>query len=288
MNSKKTNPFVGLSHISKEECAGIGIFDLLDLVEKEAPSYQEGETRDMFLFLYFIRLLMKANVDFVVQGGILLASVLNDHSRRTHDIDIIVKDPDKFYADVQNAISRNDSEIDFEVSYKKKKEATEWYYKNTFAFRINVYHNQDMINMLVLDGVYGDCYDEIEKVKYRGPKIIDEDFCFYGVDIEYVTGEKILAVSSELPRPVKHLVDLYSLTKIEHDLDKLKAFLKSGLTRENQMRKKFGKPELQDDYTIKADKQFLGNYVYEVLSSGYQLGFKEMKEEINVWIKAVL
>lgn len=285
---EKTNPFVGLNKIHKEEYPGASAFDFLEIVEKQAPSYQEGEARDLFLFLHFIHLLTKANVDFLVYGGILLTIVLKDHSRRTHDIDVIVKDPDQFYDEVQRALSSSGSELDFEVKYERKKEATERYYKNIFSFRVTSYHHQAMIGAFIIDGVYTDDYGEIEKAKYRGPQIIDEGFEFYGVDAAYLVSEKILAVSSELPRPVKHLVDLYSLTKIELNIDKVKAFLRNGLERENAIRRRLGKPELDEDYTIKDDKQFLGHYIYEVLSSGYQLSYKEMKEEVNDWIKTAL
>lgn len=288
MDKKKSNPFVGLDKLNKKECVTANVFDLLDIVEKEAPSYQEEETRDMFLFLHFINILMKANLDFIVQGGILLATRLNEHFRRTRDIDVIVKDPDKFYKDVEDAISNSGSDITFKVKFGRKKEANEWFYKNTFDLIVSAYHNQDLINVFVIDEVYVDYYDELEKIKYYGPKIIDEDFYFYGVDIEYVISAKILAVSSELPRPVKHLVDLYSLIKLELNIDKIKRFLKIGLKRENVIRKRLGKEELIEGYTIKANKQFLGNYVYEVISSGNQIGFKEMKEEVNKWIIASL
>lgn len=288
MISKKTNPFIGLSRINKREYAGAGVFDLLNIVEEQAPSFQEGETRDMFLFLHFINILMKAEVDFLVQGGILLATVLNDHCRRTHDIDVIVKDPDRFYADVKSAVSNSGSEIEFEVAYVKKKEASEQYYKNTFAFRVTAYRNREAISIFIIDGVYIDYYDEIEREKYLGPEIINKGFYFYGVDMEYVASVKILAVSSELPRPVKHLVDLYGLTKVKLDIGKVKKHLKSCLWRENIIRRRLGKPELNEDYSIKSDKQFLGNYVYEAISGGYKLGFKEMKEQVNAWIESMI
>lgn len=288
MSVNKTNPFIGLSHIKEEEYASASAYDLLDLVEEKAPSYQKGGTRDMFLFLRFLNLLQKANVDFVVQGGIVLATVLGEHSRRTLDIDVIVKDPDRFFLDVQNAVASSASDLRFAVKYERKKAATEWYYKNTFCFRVDVYHEQTMMSAFLVDGVYAEDYDKIPKTKYAGPKIIDEDFYFYGVDIEYVTSVKLLAVSSELPRPVKHLVDLYSLIPLEQDLDKVRAFLAKGLARENLVRRRFGKPELAADYTIKDDKQFLGHYVYEVLSAGHALGFAAMKEAVNAWIKSAL
>lgn len=287
VKNKKKNPFDGLKNINKKEYARANFIDLLDIVEVNAPSYQEGQTRDMFLFLYFINILVNADVDFIVNGGILLNIVLKNHCRRTHDIDVIVKDPDKFYTDVKNVLGNN-KDINFEVKYEKKKEANEWYYKNTFAFRVRAYHNQETIGVFIIDGAYVDYYDKINKIKYYGPKIIDKDFCFYGVDIEYIVSDKILAVSSELPRPVKHLVDLYSLTKIELNIDKIKAFLKKGLERENVFRKKLGRPELNEDYQIKDNKQFLGHYVYEVISSGYKLSFKEIKDKVNAWIKTVI
>ena len=53
--------------------------------------------------------------------------------------------------------------------------------------------------MIIFDGVYTDDCESIHKVVYKGPEIIDKNFCFYGVDIEYVAREKILAISSRLP-----------------------------------------------------------------------------------------
>ena len=48
--------------------------------------------------------------------------------------------------------------------------------------------------MIIFDGVYTDDCESIHKVVYKGPEIIDKSFCFYGVDIEYVAREKILAI----------------------------------------------------------------------------------------------
>ena len=288
MSKNKTNPFVGLSNIKAEEHAGASALDLLRIVEDLAPSYQQGQTRDMFLFLYFIDILVKAGVDFLLQGGILLSTALGEHCRRTYDIDVIVKDPDAFYDDVRKAISSCMSDLYFDVAYVKKKEASERYYKNTFSFRVTCYHGEEVVGMIIVDGVYTDDYESMHKVVYKGPEIIDKDFRFYGVDIEYVAREKILALSSELPRPIKHLVDVYSLTKIDLDIEKLRRYLDEGLARENHIRESFGKPLLAKDYAVKDGKKFLGNYVYEMISSGYPLRFKEMKESVNAWIQATL
>ena len=217
-----------------------------------------------------------------------LGIVLGEHCRRTYGIDVIVKDPDAFYDDVRKAVSSCGSDLSFDVAYVKKKEASERYYKNTFSFRVTCRRGEETIGMIIVDGVYLDDYESMHKVVYKGPEIIDKDFCFYGVDIEYVAREIILAISSELPRPIKHLVDVYSLSKIDLDIKKLQRYLEDGFAQENRMRELFGKPLLTKDYAVKDEKKFLGNYVYEMISSGYPLRFKEMKESVNAWLKATL
>ena len=120
------------------------------------------------------------------------------------------------------------------------------------------------------------------------PPLEEVDFYFYGVEIEYIVSEKILAVSSELPRPVKHLVDLYSLTKIDLRIDILKKYLIDGLNNENLVRGRFNKPLLKEDYIIKDDKRFTGNFIMQTISAGYNVSFKKMRSDVNEWVKTTL
>lgn len=285
---KKTNPFEGLSLIKKEDYQGLDVFSLYSKVEALAPSYQEDETKDMFFYLYVINILVAAKIDFLVKGGILLNMYLGEHARRTKDIDVLVKDPDLFFNEASNALMGVSGDITFKTKWIKKRTANENYYHNTFAFTVEAYHNDELINKVDIDGKFKDDYESIEKVKYKGPEVIGEDFYFYGTRIEYIVSEKILAMSSNLTRPVKHLIDLYGLKNIDLDVNLLKEILNKGLIEENQVREKCGVPLLNQGYLIKDGKSFIGSYFLEAIAAGYSLPMDDMIKEVNSWIKTRL
>ncbi len=64
-----------------------------------------------------------------------------------------------------------------------------------------------------IDGMKVNYFDEIKPEIYKV-----NDLSFKGVHIEYLAATKILAVTSELKMPYKHLVDTYTISSIETSL----------------------------------------------------------------------
>ena len=280
----KLNPFIGLKQIKEEEYCHSNSFDLYQRVDELAPSYQEGQTRDMFLFLFFINILTKNKIDFLVKGGIILNMFLGEHARRSEDLDVYVKDPDIFFKEVNNILLKEYDGLSFKPVWVKKRFADKNYYRNTFAFDVNVYHHDEFIKTFTIDGVFSEDYEKMEKVKYLGPKIIDDDFYFYGVDLEYIASEKILSDTSELRRPVKHLIDLYSLINLDLDVDKIKKYVFKSLKEENEVREKLNIPLITNKLVISENKEFGDSYFFTAIDAGYTLSKKEMIAAINDWL----
>ncbi len=282
---KENNPYVALNKIKPEEYKGYSHFALYHEVEAIRPSLREGETQELFLFFHFLNLLSKANVDYLLNGSQIIKPYLKDKVRFGKDIDIIAQDPDILFEQIDKAISNATGDITYKIKELRRREADQVYYYDTFLFRIEAYHDGDFFHGFSLDGKVVSDFDKIEKVKYYGPKIIDEDFYYYGVKIESVAAEKIVALSCELLRPYKHLVDVYTLTKyVDLDIGLLKKYLSQILDRENRVREKLNISPINDDYKIKQDKLFSGNYYFYAISAGYRVTKTEMIKEINDWI----
>lgn len=281
----KTNPYLGLNKINKEEYINSSPFEIYQKVDELAPSYQKGQTSDMFLFLFLINILVKAKVEFLVNGGIILSMFFNEHIRRTKDIDVIAKDPKILFDQITAVIDDIKGDIVFKAKWVRNRPPRKIYYYHTFSFLIEAYHHNELFKSFLIDGKVIEHYEDIEKVKYLGPKIIDEDFYFYGVNKEYNASDKILAVSSEHERPIKHLIDVYTFSHIDLDIILLKKILKTTLQEENKVRRRLNIPTLKEDYLIKKDKIFFGNYLLSSIGAGYRLNKEEMISAVNDWIK---
>ncbi len=284
----KLNPYIGLNNLNKEEYQNLGPFLTYKKVEELCPSYQKGQVGDMFLFFYFINLLTKANIDFLIKGGILLNIFLGTHARPCEDIDVYVKDPFRFFDETNSILNKDTGDFKFTTKWIKSREANENYYQNTFAFEVNVYHNSDLIKTFIVDGTYLDDYNNLKKVKYVGPKVIDENFYFYGVSLAHMVSLKTLAVTSEQPRPVKHFIDLYSLIHLSFDINEYTSLLFKQLDDENQIRESLGIPILSRKLRINKDKKFFDSFFFNELSAGYTMSQEEMIDEINHWLESNL
>ena len=285
MDKIKQNPFIGLKQINYEEYPYTDPFDTLNKVEELAPSYQEGESRDLFLFLYFVNLLVKGKAEFLVKGGILLNYYLGEHARRTKDVDIYVKDPESFFAKVNEILNQTSHGLFFRTSWNKKSEAGRLFYHNTFSFTVNAYHDDELITTFQVDGTYGEVYDNLEKVTYEGPKIIDPDFAFHGISLERLATDKAIAATNDIARPFKHLVDLYGLIQLGLDIDKFKTSLYQELEEENVIRRKCGIDEIKSMPVISENKEFTDSYFLTIIGAGYNKPKEELIEEINAWFR---
>lgn len=235
----------------------------------------------MFLFLLFIDLLKKAKLDFCVKGGIMLNYFLGEHARRTRDIDVYIEDPDAFFASVCQACENSKSPITFQCTWGRKRNADLLFYHNTFQFSVNAYHKEALLKTFTLDGTFGEECRDIETILYPGPAIISKGFCFPGVCLEKIIAEKIVLLTSDLSRPVKHLIDLYGLIHLDFDAGKVRTFLIEGLEQENAVRERHGAKPIEPTWEISMDKELTGSYFLEAIAGGYTLTKQEMVNSIN-------
>lgn len=279
-------PLEGLLNQNDIDLQSTGVFDSLRRAEEEISPSPKGRAQKLVLFFLVIRELAKRGIPFYVKGGTILQYHLGEHARANHDLDIIVPgDSDPFFLEAKKALEGLEGDISFTLDEYRKKPAYETFFYNTFSARISVYHEGELIERFIFEGIYGDVYGNIEPVSYEGPSFIEKGFRFLGVPVEYIFAEKILAVTSELARPYKHLVDAYSLAKIDTDVSLLKKYLNIILKEESKARKKYGYPVDEYHYEIKHDKEFTGSYVLAILQSGYQEDEEDVVAFLNAWMK---
>lgn len=286
MSKYQFRPLDGLLSLDIDKIKSIGVLKSLQYVEDELSPSPKGRAKKLVLFFIVINGLIKNDINFYVKGGIILQYYLKEHARTTNDLDIIIPiDSDIFINQVKEALNNYKSDIRFEVSNYIKKPAHKNYFYNTFNARINVYHDKELIDSFIFEGIYGDIYDKISPISYKGPDFINDNFHYYGVPVEYIFAEKILAITSELDRPYKHLVDAYSLSQINTDIDLLKKYLDIILFEENKTRRKLGYNTNEYQYEIKKNKVFIGSYFLHIIQSGYKIDEDDLIKYLNNWMK---
>lgn len=220
-----------------------------------------------------LKKLVNIDLDFYVIGGLLCQFYLKEHARYTKDVDIVFySDPEKVKKELKKAYGL----IDF--SYE---EETERFYEPSFTCFTWFGELRGQI-----EGRRIDFFKEIkaEEYSYEGIK-------FKGVCIEYGIADKITSLLNELSRPYKHLVDIYSFTKIDQSLiDKkeIKRYMSLINEQENKFRKKIGLKELELPKQIPQDKVFTAPIVVPTLQSKYNVSKETMLAEVNDWLKTVL
>ena len=211
---------------------------------------------------------------------------LNDHLRPTYDLDFITSlDSNSFYKLLKEELDKCKSDLSFVIKEYQSIDASKDYFYNTIHIVINVMYKGNFYHELIMDGISVSFYKDIDTCCYMGPKLFGNNLEFIGVKIEYVMAEKIIAITNELVRPYKHLIDVYSLIKKDIDLDLLKKYLKLISESDNLARARFNLDKSDDQYLIKDNKKFNGGYILPCLQAGYNLCFEEIKEEVNEWLK---
>ena len=97
--------------------------------------------------------------------------------------------------------------------------------------------------------------------------------------------EKVIASTNDLVRPYKHLVDLYSLIHIDFNLSLLKKYLNDIIAKDNIVRERFNKPQFNNNFAVRGEKEFEESYVLPLLQAGYNLPFEEVKDVVDKWLK---
>lgn len=260
------------------------IIDTIQHLEKELPSLPKGSIKNNILLFYFISIINN-KIPFILKGGFIMQYYLNDNLRPTRDLDIITSlDGDLFYESLKKELDNYKGSLSFRIKEYFKSEASRDYYYNIINIRVDVIYKDEIYHELLIDGISADFYDKIDTCIYQGPKVLGSDLEFRGVKAEYVMAEKIVAITNELTRPYKHLIDVYTFIKQDVDVDLLKKYLDIILEYDNKVRVGFNLNKRENKYLIKANKVFSGDYILPCLQAGYNLWFADIKEEVNEWL----
>ena len=266
---------------NEKEINSTNIGEVISYAENNIKSLPEGRTTSLVLLFYFICYLKKTNLPFYIKGGIPLHYYLKDKARPTYDLDIITSvDGEIFYQTLNTFLNSLQGELTFKILKYKENEADEHYYYDTFTMKIEALLNGNVYKTFILDCTKCSLFNEINYLEYKAPKYILDSF--YGVEIEYLMADKIMAITGPNSRPIKHLIDVYSLINTSIDINKLKMYLDMILKWENTKRKE---PISSYKYIISDNKWFIGNYILSALSVGYNITFDEMKDKINKWME---
>ena len=276
-------PLLGLLSIKKEEISNASIFDAISYAEERINSSPKGRVTELALLFYLISILNDIGLAYFVKGGVILNYYLKDKVRPTHDLDIIIdQDPDLFFKEIKNYLSKiNNIKI---IEYIKTP-ADHIYYYDTFSIELEVSINGEKIKTSI-DGIYNhDIYQSVDTITYNGPEFIKDNLQFQGVHIEYVLAEKIMAISNELLRPFKHLVDVYSLIHTDIDTKLLNNYLSLVKENDDKVRKNLNIDINDFSYQIKENKPFVGNFTFTALQSGQIISLNEMIDAVNKWLE---
>ncbi|MBQ7250578.1 MAG: nucleotidyl transferase AbiEii/AbiGii toxin family protein [Bacilli bacterium] len=220
-----------------------------------------------------LKKLVHVNLDFCVVGGLLCQYYLKEHARYTKDIDILYNAEEKV---VEEELKKGFGTIAFFYS-----NGTDSFYEPYF------------ICFTKVDGLRGQA--EGKKINFLSEIKTElysyEGITFKGVCIEYMIAEKLVSLLNELSRPYKHLVDIYSFTKIDQSLlDKkeIKRYVSLINSQENEFRKSINVKEQVLPKQILDDKQLNPPIMVPTLQSKYNVSKEEMISEVNGWLKTVL
>ena len=287
MKDYKYRPLDGLLEINREEIKNTDIVSAFDYAEEKIASIPNGRTKDLAVIFHLIKIMKAANLNFYVKGGVILQYYLKDKARVTHDIDrLTIDDGESFLNKVKDALKDIKGPLTYVVKEFRKEPANEHYYYDTFTIVITALNNGEPYSELAIDGVTNkQIYEHIIPKTYKGPSLVDETLSFKGVPIEFEVASKIIAITNELERPYKHLVDAYSLIHINMCIGLVKEYLDLIINSDNQIRSKYGKEINNYVFKVRDDKRFIGTKVLPSLQAGYVLSFEEIKDEVNKWME---
>ena len=220
-----------------------------------------------------LKKLVSVDLDFNVVGGLLCQYYLKDHARYTKDVDIV------FYSEpkvVEEKLKNAFGEIYF--SYD---EETENFYEPSFTCfsKVNGLNGQ-------IEGKRISFFSDIRVEQY-----FYEGVMFWGACIEYVIAEKLVSLLNELTRPYKHLVDIYSFTKIDQshlNKEEIKKYVLLINEQENKYRKSANLKEYILPKRIPENKEFKPPFAVPTFQSKYNVCKEEMIECVNEWLKTIL
>ena len=217
--------------------------------------------------------LVNIDLDFYVVGGLLCQYYLKDHVRYTKDVDIVFNFDHKI---MEEELRKTFGEIDFYYN-----DETDSFYEPSFTCFAKIEGLRGQI-----EGKKISFFSEIKTEQYSY-----EGIAFKGVRIEYVIAEKIISLLNELPRPYKHLVDIYSFSQIDQSLidkDEIKRYVSLINAQENRFRKTANIKEHSLPKQIPANKVFTPPFALPMFQGKYNMPRETMVMEVNKWLKSIL
>ncbi len=214
--------------------------------------------------------LNKLPFDFYISGGVIGKFFLKERSRYIKDIDIVTNCDLK---EVEMIFRKHFDVDEFIISPFSKV-----LYAETFICLIRLDGN-----IIQIDGTKAEWFDRIKPEMYKLNGI-----SFKGVPFEYLIATKIHALISENERPYKHLVDIYSVSKLDQSLfdkQEIKRYLEIYNAYEDKNKKLINKPAARLRLSIEENKRFNGSEILTTLQAGYNVSKETMIEEVNKWLK---
>ena len=242
---------------------------------KERLTYQifvsEDDYQNKFKFdiCRVIKELNKLPFDFYISGGVIYQFFFKEHARYVKDIDIVTKWDLK---EVESIFRQHFNVIEFIIS-----PLSPLLFVESFIVLIEIDGK-----IIQIDGMKVNFFDEIKPEIYK-----INDVSFKGVPIEYLVATKILAVTSKVERPFRHLVDVYTASMNEDSLidkEQIKKYMIIFNDNENKVRKMLKKPKHNLSFSITEDKTFSGPEILPTLQARYNVSKETMIEEVNKWL----
>ena len=278
-------PLEGLFSIEQKGYSGANVFDAISLAEEKIFSSPKGRTKTLESLLYLIRIMKDAGLPFYVKGGVTLHYYLKQNARPTRDLDILIReDPEAFLLRLEKAFASQSGGLALKIGRFSKKEADASYYFDTFSIPILFSHEGEVVDTLYIDGVSSPIYDKIAPKEYPLPAVVGGS-SFLGVPLEFSLADKINAITNELKRPYKHLVDAYSILQQDIDIPLAKKYLAIIQESDDEVRHKLHLDIPKKPYVILDDKPFVSSYIFPAIQAGYTMSLKEMKAAVNHWLK---
>lgn len=219
-----------------------------------------------------IEKLEKSDLSFQIIGGLISKAVLLKHSREVNDIDIIF-DNDIDY--VEKIFLKEFEVIRFD-RYSFSKLSTE----ESFTSIVNI--NDETV---LIEGRKFDCLKSIKEQKYY-----INNFYFKGVPLEFQIAEKIIALFSIAKPEYKHLIDLYSFSKLDkslYDKKMIKEYFNLLINIKNKVKRELKLPLLDLVTTIDSKKDFEGSIYLLTLQASYNYSKEYVIDELNKWLKTI-
>ena len=278
-------PLEGLLSIRKEDISGVDVFAAIAFAEEKIASLPKGRVSGLASLFLLINLIGQTGLPFYPKGGLIQHYRLKEKARPTYDLDIITPIEGGMFLQKIKEVLPKDGSLSLLVKEEGEIKANHRFYYDSFSMALEIIHEGQSFATVHLDGASNPfLFEAIQPRSYPIPEIIPGKKSFKGAPIEYVLAEKIIAITNELPRPYKHLIDVYSIIQTKVDVPLLKEYLSKIIESDDRQRLRLGKEIHGYQFRIKDDKRFVSNYIMPMIQAGYNIPFEDVRNEVNQWL----